>query len=332
MKKQYNWGIMGAGIIARKMADAIGKDPRSTLLRVGSKSPERAEQFAREWDLSRYGDYETLLADRDIDIIYVATTHNFHCENGLAALNAGKHVVIEKPFTVNGGEARQLTELAAKKGLFLMEAIWSRFLPSWQRMRKMIREGVIGELKLIDATFGKFIPPEFEKRLVSPELAGGATLDLGIYPLSFSCFMAGELPEKADSDCLFSSTGVDETVNYRLTFPSGVLAQIGVSYRLWTEDRATLYGTKGAIFFNSIGGGDRFTLKLHGGGNTIELEQETVLDQEENGFVYQVAETVRCLDAGLSESPEIPLGETVAIMELMDRMRGSWPLRYPFEE
>ena len=332
MQKTYNWGIMGAGIIARKMADALQTNERSSLLRIASKDPDRAERFAAEMGVPRHGSYEELLQDPDIDVVYVATTHNFHYENAAAALQHEKHVLIEKPFTVNAMQADRLIALAKEKGLFLMEAIWTRFLPSWKRMRAALQQGLIGEVKYIDIAFGKFAPPQFQSRLNDPALAGGALLDLGIYPLSFCCYMLGEVPRKNDSMCTLNSGGVDEFSCYRLAFPSGAIAQIAAGFKLWMDGRATIYGTKGALLYPGFSEGNRFTLYTHHGSNEIATEEEISLEHASNGFVYQVEELVSCLDQKKPESALISHQETRDIMALMDSIRYSWNLVYEFEQ
>ncbi|MDT8297618.1 MAG: Gfo/Idh/MocA family oxidoreductase, partial [Spirochaetaceae bacterium] len=313
-------------------AEALKKNPRSSLLHVGSKSGERASRFAREMQVPRWGSYDDLLNDKEVDVVYVATTHNFHHETAKLALNHGKHVLLEKPFTVNAEEADELIEIASKKGLFLMEAIWTRFIPSWKKLRSLLESGAIGEVRFIEVTFGKFVPPEFEARLKDPKLAGGATLDLGIYPISFCCDMVGEVPVKEKSLCRFSDLGVDELSCYQLDFPSGAIAQISTSYNLWMEDRAVLYGTKGAVILENFGGGNVLKVLTHNGNSSIENREEIVLSHDENGFVYEVEEIVNCLDQGLRESSIIPLKESRDIMELMDHIRDSIGLVYEFEQ
>lgn len=319
---------MGAGIIARKMAGALNASERAELRAIGSKSPERAQRFAAEMNVPRAGTYEELLSDPEIDIIYVATTHNFHYENALLAMEHGKHVLIEKPLTVNAAEAQELIDTARAKGLFLMEALWTRFLPSWVRMRELIREGAIGEVRMIDVTFGKFAPPQFQTRLNDPALAGGATLDLGVYPLSFCCYLTGETPTDSTSTARLNSAGVDELAMYELSFPSGASAQIATSFNLRMSNRATVYGTRGYIDFPGFAGGDAFTVAIHNGDNDALEERRINLDQEENGFVYQVAEVTSCLDRGLRESPIMPVDESRAIIALMDGMRAQWGVVY----
>ncbi len=330
-KERYGWGIMGAGIIARKMSDALHQNPRCKLLHVGSKSEERAKSLAGECNIPRYGTYEDLLRDPEIDVVYVATTHNFHYANAKMALENGKHILMEKPFTVNAGQADELIGIARSRGLFLMEAIWTRFLPSWTKIRELLRTDLIGDVRFIDILFGKIVPPEFEKRLNDPALAGGATLDLGIYPLSFCSYIMGEVPEKSASMIHPGKYGVDETAACHLPFSNGAIAQIGTSFNIQMDDRALIYGTRGMIDFPGFPGGDRFRVRLHDGGDGAFREEEFLLKQADNGFIYEVQEVVDCLDRGTGESEVISLKESRDLMELMDGMRYSWGLVYPDE-
>ena len=325
------WGIMGAGIIAQKLADAVLKNPDSRLAAVASRSPERAEDFADKFGIPKALSYEEFVADPDVDIVYVATTHNYHYDCAKLALEAGKPVLMEKPFTVNAGEAEALVALAREVELFLMEAMWVRFLPSLKRLKKMVSEGAIGRVKQATATFGSFVPQRFEQRLKDPDLAGGVTLDMGIYPISVISYILGEVPVDVRSLCSFSDRGVDESACYVFRYTSGCLVQIATNYNLKMEKRACFYGTEGYIDFDDFPGGSGFTIYRHNGTNEISETERIELDQDENGFVYQVAEAVRCLRVGRQESSVIPLDETVVLMRVMDGMRGDWGLRYPFE-
>lgn len=330
-EKQINWGILGAGVIAAKLADAVQKHGGSRLAAVASKSPDRSRAFAERFDIPKALSYDEIVVDSEVDIIYVATTHNYHFENAKLALNAGKPVLMEKPFTVNAAEAKELVELARRKGLFLMEAIWVRFLPSLINLKRLLAEGAIGELKQAVVTFGNFAPPQFEARLKDINLAGGVTIDMGIYPISVVSYLLGETPADIRSFAGFSSGGVDELADYLFRFPSGSMAQISTSFTLKMESAARIYGTKGYIEFSPFPAGPGTRLFRHDGTNEILAEEDLTVDQAENGFIYQVAESVRCLKEGLTESPIISLDETVALMEVMDRMRKEWGFRYPFE-
>jgi dihydrodiol dehydrogenase / D-xylose 1-dehydrogenase (NADP) len=329
--KKLNWGIMGAGIVANKMADALKITPGSHLSAIASKTPAKAKAFANKHAVLNAFSYQEIVESKEVDVIYVATTHNFHFENAKLALQHGKHVLIEKPFTVNAKEARELVRIAREKSLFLMEAIWTRFLPSVRLMKNKIQNHEIGEVKQINISFGGFVSPNYEVRLKDPELGGGVTLDMGIYPISFVCFLLGELPIDIKSMTLFSERGVDEIANYMFHFPSGCLAKISTSFNLKMKNEALIYGTEGYIEFPRFPIGERFVLFKHGGTNDIKETKEIIEKGHSNGFIYQVEEVSRCIQQGQLESKIITLDETIAIMEVMDKMRAEWGFVYPFE-
>lgn len=329
--KDLRWGIIGAGIIANTMADAIKTVSGNQLLAVASKTPDKAKVFAERHNVPNACSYNEIVNNEEIDIIYVATTHNFHFENAKLALKHGKHVLIEKPFTVNASEARELVQIAKEKNLFLMEAIWTRFLPSVKLLKEKIANNEIGEIKQINISFGYFVAPEYQNRLKEPSLAGGATLDLGIYPISFACYMLGELPQNIKSMTCFSESGVDETSNYMFQFPSGCLTNICTSYVLKMKNTATIYGTNGHVEFPDFQYGERFTINVHDRTNDVQKRKKIRKKNNKNGFVHQVEEVASCVNMSKLESDIIPLDETIGIMEVMDKMRAEWGLVYPFE-
>ncbi len=329
--QKIKWGIIGAGIIARKMADALERNPDSQLAGVASKTISKAEKFAEEFGVENAYSYQEIVECKEIDVIYVATTHNFHFENAKLALEHGKHVLIEKAFTINAKQARELAYLARKKKLFLMEAIWTRFLPSYKLLKNKIQSKEIGEVKLFDISFGNIVLPQYVQRLTDPSLAGGVTLDMGIYPISFVCFMLGELPCEIKSMTQFSDSGVDETSCYMFRFPCGCFANIFTSFNLKMKNMVEIYGTKGFIEFSQFAIGENFTISKHDGTNEIKDTIEIFEKNPDNGFVCQVEEVVRCIKNGKFESEIISLDETIGIMEIMDKMREEWGFKYPLE-
>ena len=330
-RQKIKWGIMGAGIIARKMADALKLNPDSQLYAVASKTHSKAQMFAEENGAGNIFSYQEIVRNCEIDVIYVATTHNFHFDNAKLALEHGNHVLIEKPFTVNAKEARKLVRIAREKKLFLMEAMWVRFLPSLKLLKKKIQDDEIGEVKVFNISFGGFVGSQYEKRLKDPGLAGGTVLDMGIYPISFVCYLLGELPTDIKSMARFSDLGVDEISNYMFRFPSGCLANISTSYNLKMQNEAKIYGTTGFIEFPQFQGGERFTIFKHAGTNEIIDTIDVFEKNHTNGFIYQVEEVVRSVQEGKLESTIMPLKETIGIMEIMDKMRDEWSFKYPFE-
>jgi dihydrodiol dehydrogenase / D-xylose 1-dehydrogenase (NADP) len=329
--KKLNWGIIGAGQIANTMAEALKISPNNFLYAIASKTPEKAKAFAEKHGVEHAFSYDEIVNCEEIDVIYVATTHNFHFDNARLALEHGKNVLIEKPFTVNSKEAKELVRISRKKKLFLMEAIWTRFLPSVREMKSRISSGEIGEVKQITVSFGGFVKPKYEKRLKDPALAGGVTLDMGIYPISFVCYLLGELPSEIKSMARFSELGVDEIANYVFRFPSACFATINTSYNLKMTNEAIIYGSKGYITFPDFPAGKQFTVSKHNGTNEIKETFDFQEDRPLPGFIFQVEEVANCIRMGELESKVIPLNETVAIMELMDAMREEWGFKYPFE-
>ncbi len=325
------WGIIGLGNIAHTMAKVLKIIPFNQLYAVASRSPSKAKEFGDKYSVENICSYAEIVNIKEVDILYIATTHNFHFDNAKLALEHGKHVLIEKSFTVNAREARELASLAQEKKLFLMEAIWTRFLPSVNMIKNSIVNSDIGEVRQINISYGGFAGPDYEKRLNDPALAGGVTLDMGIYAISFICYILGELPIEIKSMTHFSQSGVDEISNYMFKFPSGCIASISTSYNLKMLNEAMIYGSKGYINFPKFSGGPKFTLFKHDGTNEIKETMELLGNNHEQGFIYQVEEVARCINAGELESKTIPVNETVAIMEIMDMMREEWDFRYPFE-
>jgi len=330
-KRKLKWGIIGVGNIANTMANTLKITPNNQLYAVASKTPSKARIFADKQGVEHVYSYQEIVNSSEIDIIYVATTHNFHFDNAKLALEHGKHVLIEKSFTVNAKEARELVRIAREKNLFLMEAIWTRFLPSVKMLKKKITNHEIGDVKQINISFGGFAGPDYEKRLNDPALAGGVTLDMGIYAISFVCYLLGELPTDIKSMTRFSDQGVDEISNYMFRFPSGCLTNICTSYNLKMTNEAIIYGMKGFITFPEFSAGQRFTTFKHEGTNDIKDTIEFHENRPGHGFIYQVEEVVRCIQDGKLESKIIPLNETIGIMEVMDKMREEWGFIYPFE-
>ena len=329
--KTIRWGIIGAGNIAEKMSEAIALCENNRLHCVASKSLEKAQSFAAKHAISA-DSYQGLVERDDIDVVYIATTHNFHYDNAMLALTHGKHLLIEKPFTVNAPQAKTLIELARKNNCFMMEAIWTRFLPSIQAVKETIESGAIGEVKLFDISFCNIAPNKYLPRLISPELAGGVTLDMGIYPITFVNFLMEKLPQTVNSLCRLSNTGVDEIASYQLQFDTGAIANINTSFNLLTQNRAMIYGENGYIEFNHFQQGDTFTIHRHDNARNVSRSEIKTIKNHENGFIYQVNEVCEKIQQGDLESHVMPLQETLNTMELFDGMRREWGLVYPFEK
>ncbi|MEK5479460.1 Gfo/Idh/MocA family oxidoreductase [Paenibacillus sp. FSL R5-0407] len=325
--KKIKWGIMGTGWIAEKFAEDLAHVGNGEGLAAGSRTKESAAKFAEKFGLPRaYGSYEELVNDPDVDAIYVATPHPYHRDNVLTALNAGKAVLCEKPFTVNSAELEQLISSAKQQNLFLMEAMWTRFLPPIVQVRKWLEEGRIGEVKLVKAEFGFRSDWNPQGRLLNPQLGGGALLDTGIYPVSFASMIFGTEPEKVWSSADIGETGVDEKFSILLDYGKGRTATLNGAVRLDLTNDAYIHGTEGTIHIPSFLNATEAVLRVTG------QEEEKFTDGRlSTGYSFEAEEVGRCLLEGLTESPAITLDESLGILKLLDAIRAQWGLKYPFE-
>lgn len=314
------WGILSTGGIAHKMADAVRQVEGAELLAVGSRTQGSADAFGAKYGIPRrYPTYEALAADPDLDVIYVATPHPWHMSNSILALEHGKAVICEKPLTMNAAEARAMIDAARANQRFLMEAMWTRFMPSVTKVRELIAEGVIGEPRLVKIDLGFRAEYDFTSRLFAPELGGGALLDVGIYPVSFVSMILGT-PARVHAVANMAPTGVDETFSAVMHFGGGAMATVTGSLRLATPLEADICGTEGRI---------RLHRKFYGGDSLSVIRgddppQTITVPTAANGFVYEVEEVNRCLRAGWLESPIMPLAESLAIMGTLDSIKASW--------
>ena len=324
---KFNWGILGAGKIARKLVKSSWSVPGCKVLAVASNTPGKAADFASDLEIEKaYGCYEDLVADPEIDIVYIANTHNSHESAALMALQAGKHVLCEKPLAVNAEQAGRMISTARKNQRFLMEGMWTRFLPAIQQVRSWLKQQRIGKVKQVHASFG--IDLMHVQRITDPNLAGGALLDLGIYPISFASMVCdGEVPVSIHSTVEKLETGVDGAANMLFEYSTGVWADLKCScmYALPTE--AWIIGEKGLIqvpadFYAS----QKAILTVEG-----DEEFASFPAERQQSFKYQMKEVQDCIQNGLLESKAMPLDETLAIARTMDNLRNEWGIRYPFE-
>ena len=321
------WGILGTGRIAREFAEGLTSVPEAKLVAVGSRTQASADAFADRFHVpNRHASYEALAADHDVDVIYISTPHSLHCENTMLCLSAGKHVLCEKPFAINAGQAQQMVDAARKHKRFLMEAMWSRFLPSTRAVVDAVKQGEIGEARLLQADFG--FRAEFNPagRLFNPELGGGALLDVGVYPISLASMLFGT-PDRATGDAHIGMSGVDEHSAIVLHHEDGRLAVLHTSVSLDTAQEAILYGTQGHIYMHSPWWKCPTVSVVRPG----KSEETIEIPITGNGYNYPAVEVGRCLREGLLESPIMPLDETLSIMKTMDSLRAQWGLKYPME-
>ncbi|WP_112181944.1 Gfo/Idh/MocA family protein [Paraliobacillus zengyii] len=327
MTNKLKWGILATGGIAATFAKDLAYVDNGECYAVGSRNLEHAKKFADEHGASiAYGSYQELAEDPDVDVIYVATPHPYHKENVLTCLRAGKAVLCEKPFTVNTAELEELIIFAREKQLFLMEAMWTRFLPAIQKVREWLDDDKIGEVQLVKADFGFRAPWDPEWRLLNPKLGGGALLDAGIYPVSFASMVFGANPEKIMSTVEIGETGVDERFSMLLKYQNGKTASLNGAIRLSLTNEATIHGTKGYIRIPSF-------LNAHEAHLHVDKEEveSFVDDRTSSGYKFEAEEVGRLLENGRLESDVISLDQSHEIMKLMDRIRDQWELRYPFE-
>lgn len=326
MGQTIRWGILGTGGIARKFAEGLAFLPDAELLAVGSRSDASADDFGAAFEVPRrYASYEALVADPDVDVVYVATPHSFHRDHTLLALRHGKAVLCEKPFALNAREAAEMIAVAREMGLFLMEAMWTRFIPLMDVVRRLLAEGAIGDVRMFSADFGFRVDVDPGHRLVNPALGGGALLDIGVYPVSFASMLWGE-PQRVTGYAHLTPTGVDERSAFVLDYGSR-LAVCHAAIDVETPTEAVLMGTEGSIrLHRRFHNASRLTLSRPG-----RPDEEIERPIESTGLQYQAAEVMRCLREGRKESDRMPLDETLSIMRTLDALRAQWGLVYPGE-
>jgi predicted dehydrogenase len=328
MPNKIRWGILGTGAIARKFAEGLSVLPGAELIAVGSRSSRGAQTFGEAFHIPRrHASYAALAADPEVDVIYVATPHPLHKENSMLCLNAGKAVLCEKPFTINAAEARAVVALAREKKLFLMEGMWTRFIPAIVKARELVRDGVIGDVRMLHSHFGFRADDDETGRLVAPELGGGSLLDVGIYPLAFAYMVFGHAPEKIVSMAALGKTGVDEQAAFVLGFKGGALAVCSSAVRTTTPHDTYILGTKGMLRIHApFWCAERISVISEG---AEDVTYDCPLGG--NGFNCEASAVMDCLRAGKLEHPWMPLDETLEIMSTMDEIRAQWGLKYPME-
>lgn len=325
--EKIRWGFLGAGSIATRFGTGCQEVEDCEVLAVGSLTDSKREEVAARFGIPRqYRSYEDLVSDPDLDVIYIATPHSHHHAHTMLALEAGKAVLCEKPFTINVREAADLVNVARQRRLFLMEAMWTRYIPIIRKVKRMVREGVIGDLTMLVADFGgrMSLPPR--GRIVDPALGGGALLDLGVYPVSLASYLFETQPTRIET-LAHLQDGIDVRSGILFLYPDGQMAISISSVGDNTPQDARLTGSKGEI---RVPGpfwlNDRCEL-------TVDGEEPRVVQADliTNGFAHEVMEVNRCLKEGLLESPDMPLDETLDIMRTLDTVRAQWGLRYPME-
>ncbi|MET9912914.1 Gfo/Idh/MocA family oxidoreductase [Streptomyces sp. NPDC006476] len=329
--ESVRWGILATGGIAAAFAADLVDLPDAEVVAVASRTEASAKAFAERFGIERaYGDWAALAADADIDVVYVATPHSAHRAAAGLCLEAGRNVLCEKAFTLNAREAEELVALARERGSFLMEAMWMYCNPLVRRLKRMVEDGAIGEVRHVQADFGLAGPFPPAHRLRDPAQGGGSLLDLGVYPVSFAQLLLGE-PSDVTARAVLSDEGVDLQTGALLSFESGALASVHCSIVGGTATSASVTGSQGRIdILHGFFFPDRFV--LHRDGRDPEEFAADPADGPRNSLRHEAREVMRALRAGETESPLVPLDGTLAVMRTLDAIRDRVGVRYPGED
>ena len=315
------WGVLAPGEIARDFTAALHRHTAQRVVAVGSRSAERAAAFAAEHGVERsYGSYEQLVGDPHVDVIYIASPHSQHTEHALLAITAGKNVLIEKPIAADAAGARLIADAARAAGVFAMEAMWTRYLPQSDILRRLLDDGAFGDLRVVTADFGALVPFDASSRMFDPALAGGALLDLGVYAVSWASFALGK-PARVFADGTLAATGVDEQAAVLLGYPSGAQALLSTGLRASTPSRATICGSRGRVETDSpfwAASGLRF---FAADGSPAASWTDPYNRPHREGMAYEAAALARFVAEGRTESPVHPLHEAVETLETIDEAR-----------
>lgn len=318
--RPVRWGIVGPGRIATGVAGDLAAMPDGVLHAVGSRSAERAQLFAEAHDAQRaYGSYADLLGDGDVDVVYIATPHRQHHAVAMAAIEAGKHLLIEKAFTVTLDGARQIVQAARDRGVFVMEAMWTRFQPVVVRLRELLAEGAIGQVRSVRADLGLRVPFDPSDRLWDPNQGGGALLDLGVYPVAWLQMVLGGRPERLEVVGTRGPNGVDAEAALLWQAADGRHGQAHCSLQSPLPGTAGVFGTDGWIevpprFHHPT----RLAVHRAGGDRGVTGTEEVVLAPTGAGYTHELAEVHRCLATGRAESDVMPLADTLAVMAVLE--------------
>jgi predicted dehydrogenase len=334
--RPVRWGVLATGKIATAVVSDLALLDECEVVAVAARRQESADAFAaRHGIATAYGDYRSLVEDPDVDVVYVATPHALHREHVELALDAGKAVLCEKAFTLNAADAEALVATARERGLFLMEAMWMRCIPLVRRLRQLLASGALGEVRQVRADLGFVVDKPPTDRLLDPALGGGALLDMGIYPLTFASLFLGE-PATVSAAAALSDAGVDLNLALSLGYDSGAVASLTSSMTAWSPRTASIATDRGrldlpapfhhpsAVSWTPLDGDP----DLDGPPEPQEIS-EALLGR---GYTHEALEVVRCLRNGETESPLVPLDDTVALLRQMDRIRELVGVRYPGDQ
>lgn len=326
MLGKVNVGVLGTGNIAATMAATIEKMKGVKLYAVASREKVKADVFAGKYGCKKaYGSYEELAEDKKIDIIYIATPHSEHFANAKMCIEHGKPVLCEKAFTANAAQAEELFRLSEEKGVFITEAMWTRYMPMLTTIREVIGSGVIGEPKTLTANLGYVI--NNIERLKNPALAGGALLDVGVYTLNFALMIFGNNIDKIISNCTYTDTGVDEQNSITLQYMDGRVAHLNSSINSISDRKGIVYGTKGYIIVDNINNFESISVY----DSSYKKVGIYKCPKKISGYEYEVEASIKAIRDHQIECVEMPHSETIRVMKIMDSLRKEWGIIYPFE-
>lgn len=320
-------GILATGPMARTFTETLVKMPETvTLEAVASRDIEKAEAFKKEFGFNKaYGDYEEMMKDKDVDLIYIATPHHRHAEMMKLCIKNHKAVLCEKAFTVNAKEAKEIKELANKEKVLVAEAIWPRYMPSRAIINEAINSGLIGKINILTGNLAYII--YMNDRLVNPDKAGGALLDVGVYGINFAFQCFGSDYERIETSVKMTDTGVDGMETITIFYKDGRMAVLTHSLYSRSDRKGIIYGDKGYIVVENINNPNSV--------NVYDCDDKLIkhydVPEQISGYEYEVLECEKCLKEGLIEAPSMPLDDSIKMMETMDEIRGIWGLKYPFE-
>lgn len=319
-------GIIGAGWIAHKMAQALAPLKEAEVYAIASRSEEKAKEFAETYGIAKaYGSYEAMVSDTEVDLVYIATPHSHHYAHARLALEHNKPVLVEKAFTANAREAKELLDMARERGVFITEAIWTRYMPLSHKVKELMESGVIGEPRILTATLCYMM--ENKERIVRPDLCGGALLDLGVYVLNFARMYFGTDIARTVTNCHLGPTGMDMMESISLSYADGKMANLQAGCLTLNDRQGIICGVDGYIRVDNVNCPE--LIEVYRNYELVERIERPA--DMVNGYEYQVLECKRCLEQGLLESPMMPHHETLAIMQQMDELRKEWGVKYPMD-
>lgn len=319
-------GILGAGRIATILAETMNKMPEVECYGVASRDLEKAKAFAKEHGFQHaFGSYEGMLADEEVKLIYIATPHSHHYGHIKMCLDAGKHVLCEKSFTVNEKQAAEIFRIAQEKNLLVTEAIWTRYMPSRKIINDLLDQKIVGDVKKMTANLN--YPLLDKERIVKPELAGGALLDVGIYPLNFAYMHFGDHVKKITSAAQMTDAGVDGENAMILQYEDGRMAVLNSGIHGKSDSEGVFYGSTGCMVVENINNPE--SVKIYD--TDRNLIREIKVPEQISGYEYEITETISCIKKGKLECPSMPHEETLKMMRVMDGLRADWGMKYPEE-